>query len=117
MLSKNFKRSEFACRCGCGLDTVDVELVSVLEYIREYFNKPVIITSGNRCVSYNVKVGGAKSSQHIFGKAADIFIKGVDPTTIYNFANSSWPFKYGIGNGNTFTHIDVRPQPARWNYN
>ncbi|EAS4214514.1 serine/threonine protein kinase, partial [Salmonella enterica] len=26
MISKYFKRSEFACKCGCGQDTVDAEL-------------------------------------------------------------------------------------------
>ena len=115
-LSKNFTRNEFKCKCGCGSDTVDCELIIVLEVIRTHFNKRVYILSGNRCVSYNSKVGGVKLSQHIIGKAADIKVEDTIPEDVYNFAHASWPFKYGLGNGKTFTHIDVRKGPARWNY-
>jgi hypothetical protein len=34
MISENFARSEFRCKCGCGLDTVDTELLRLLENIR-----------------------------------------------------------------------------------
>ena len=29
-LSQYFKRSEFACKCGCGFNVVDTELLDVL---------------------------------------------------------------------------------------
>ena len=29
-LTKNFSRSEFACKCGCGFDDIDLVLQSVI---------------------------------------------------------------------------------------
>jgi len=52
-LSKHFYRDEFACQCGCGFDTVDHELVKILEDVRKTFNAPVHISSGCRCEKHN----------------------------------------------------------------
>lgn len=54
----------------------------VLEPLRSYVGKPIIITSGYRCSQLNVKVGGAYASQHTLGEAADIKL----PLTSY----TSW---------------------------
>jgi zinc D-Ala-D-Ala carboxypeptidase len=48
----------------------------VLEPIRERFG-PVIITSGYRGPELNRMVGGASSSQHCLGEAADIEVPGM----------------------------------------
>lgn len=45
---------------------------NVLDPLREAWGAPVIVTSGYRCRSLNAVVGGAKSSQHCTGQAADI---------------------------------------------
>ena len=43
-LSKNLSRAEFKCNCGaCDYDTVDYELVAVLQDVREFFNRSVAI--------------------------------------------------------------------------
>lgn len=47
-------------------------LACVLENIRLYFNKPIIITSGYRCKKLNSLVGGSSTSDHMYGRAADI---------------------------------------------
>lgn len=50
-----------------------LELVkNVLDPLREEWGAPIIVTSGYRCVQLNAKVGGARSSQHVYGQAADI---------------------------------------------
>ena len=50
-----------------------VELVDkVLDPLREAWGAPIIVTSGYRCYALNQAVGGAKSSQHCLGLAADI---------------------------------------------
>ena len=72
-LSQYFKRSEFACKCGCGFDTVDSILLETLEAVRLHFKVPVTITSGCRCLAHNAAVGGAKASQHTLGRASDYF--------------------------------------------
>ncbi len=57
MISKNFKRSEFACKCGCGFDTVDAALIIVLQSIRDQFGA-LVVNSDCRCDSHNKSVGG-----------------------------------------------------------
>lgn len=113
MLNKYFKRSEFACRCGCGTSTVDAELLAVITDVREKFG-PVAINSGHRCVAHNAKEKGAKNSVHLTGKAADIRVIGVAAGNIQLYLEGKYPDKYGIGRYNSFTHIDVRDGKARW---
>ena len=115
MLNKYFKRSEFACRCGCGTSTVDAELLQVVTDVREHFGIPVIVNSGHRCAKHNANVGGAKNSVHMTGKAADIRVKGLAPSQVAFYLEQKYPNKYGIGRYANFTHIDVRDGKARWN--
>lgn len=105
-LSENFSRSEFACKCGCGQDTVDVVLIEILELVRDHFNQPITINSGNRCTVYNESVGGAKNSQHLKGRAADITVKGHAPSEVHAWLDA-W-HKGGLGKYDTFTHVDSR---------
>jgi len=114
-LSTHFSRHEFSCHCGCGQDTVDVELITVLEQVRTEFNGATItINSGNRCESYNKKIGGRPHSFHLISKAADIVIKGVDPARVHDRIDAMFPGRFGLGMYKTFTHIDVRAKKARW---
>ena len=46
--------------------------VEILQPIRDAWKAPIIITSGYRCKKLNDAVGGAKTSQHSVGEAADI---------------------------------------------
>lgn len=114
-LSPHFSRKEFACKCGCGFDTVDVETLAVLEDVREQFGAPVTIHSGCRCLVYNRRVGGALNSQHMRARAADIAVFGVAPSKIATYLEKKYPDKYGIGRYGTFTHVDTRSGvTARW---
>ena len=113
-ISTHFNRSEFACKCGCGLDTVDTELVDVLEDIRRQFGASITINSGNRCEVYNRFIGGALKSQHPLSRAADIVVDGVDPKDVQDYIDEAWPDSLGMGRYNTFTHIDSRSTKARW---
>jgi len=114
-LSKNFSRAEFKCNCGgCDYDTVDAELIGVLQSLREHFNSPIKVTSGNRCPEYNSSVGGSKNSYHIRGRAADIQVKGVKPIVIQDYLKVVYPGKFGIGSYASFTHLDTRSKVGRW---
>lgn len=113
-ISDNFSREEFACKCGCGFNTVDVELVKVLEDIRKYFGKPIHINSGCRCVTHNKAEGGGPTSKHLQGIAADIVVKDINETIVADYLEALYPDKYGIGRYVGRTHIDVREQKARW---
>ena len=111
---KYFNRNEFACRCNCGFATVDYELAIVLDELREHFNSPASINSGCRCETHNKKIGGSANSKHINGTAADVSIKDVLSDDVYDYLDSKYPNTYGIGRYNSWTHIDIRSQKARW---
>ena len=110
--SRYFKRSEFACKCGCGADTIDYELVRALDDIREHFDRPVVVTSGVRCQSYNKAIGGAAGSQHLRGRAADITVYATSPGLVADFAEELG--LGGVGRYENFTHIDTRHGKSRW---
>jgi uncharacterized protein YcbK (DUF882 family) len=110
--SPHFDRSEFACGCGCGFDTVDAELLNCLEYIREHFDRPVIINSAARCPDHNLACGSNSGSQHLLGRAADIRVDGIEPTLVHELCEQMEVG--GLGEYDTFTHLDTRVGFARW---
>lgn len=114
-LSTNFKVREFACTDGSDPIFISPELVEVLQKIRTHFGKPVVINSAYRTVSKNKAVGGAIYSQHLYGTAADIVVKGVSPKNVAAYAETLMPKTGGIGIYNTFVHVDVREVRSRWN--
>ena len=73
--SENFKKSELDCKCGCKTPAdIQKNLVRVCDTMLEPLRLrigTVVVLSGYRCPSYNAKIGGAKSSQHMQGKAID----------------------------------------------
>ena len=114
-LTKNFKSTEFDCKCqnkNCSKTLIDTELMSYLQLIRTHFNKAVSINSGYRCETHNKAVGGVASSQHLKGTAADIVVKGVSPDEVASYCSSIGV--NGIGIYKTFTHIDTRASKATW---
>lgn len=114
-LSTNFKVSEFACEDGSDPIFIAPELVTVLQKIRTNFGKAVTINSAYRTPAHNKKVGGKTNSQHLYGTAADIVVRGVDPKTVAAYAEKLLPKSGGIGVYKSFTHIDVREVRSRWN--
>lgn len=48
---------------------------NILDPLREAWGEPIIVGSGYRCEALNRAVGGAASSQHKLGQAADIHTK------------------------------------------
>lgn len=47
-------------------------VTNILDPLREAWGAPIVVTSGYRSVRLNKAVGGAKTSQHCYGQAADI---------------------------------------------
>ena len=120
-LAPDFKVRELRCRDGSDTVMVDETLTVVLQCIREHFGKPVTITSGYRTAAHNAAVGGAKSSQHLLGRAADIRVQGVSVEDVAAYAESLMPDWGGIGRypvkaGRTtgWVHVDTRADKARW---
>ena len=120
-LSPSFAVREFRCRDGSDTVLVDEGLVVLLQCIREHFGKAVTITSGYRTAEHNAKVGGAKSSQHLLGRAADIRVQGVSVEDVAAYAESLMPDWGGVGRypvkagrATGWVHVDTRATKSRW---
>jgi hypothetical protein len=115
-VSANFKVREFACKDGSDLILIDDDLVVLLQKIRDYFDSQVNISSAYRTKTHNATIGGSPSSQHVLGKAADIFIVGIAPLQIAQYAEflqAGGIGHYPAGEGN-FCHVDTRATMVRW---
>jgi zinc D-Ala-D-Ala carboxypeptidase len=119
-LSKNFSRSEFACKgtncCGHSAP-VHPELISALQALRDHLNLPLSITSGFRCNRHNEFVGGAAQSFHTLGMAADVACPdGLTAEDLAQAAETIPAFQQGgIGIYSSWVHLDVRTTgKARW---
>ena len=114
-LSENFSRREFECSCGCGMDTVDAQLLHAMQALRDHYGRRVEITSACRCSMKNRVVGGARNSQHIHGRACDFKVAGVEPREVQQYLEMKYPDRFGVGCYETWTHFDTRTgPPARW---
>ena len=116
-ISAHFGVWEFKCKDNSRVIVLDKALVELLEIIRLHYNKPLHINSGYRTVQYNASLkNSSPKSQHILGKAADIWLDGVSPKQLYSWLDSSYPNSLGIGIYDTFVHVDVREGKSRWDY-
>lgn len=108
--TKNFKPEEFRCECGgrycCGYPSYmkPAELIHI-QAIRDKYGKPITITSGLRCKTWNSKCGGSiQNSLHMQGLALDFYQEGVTDTLSNRKSKIKWIAKqpnhhYSYGNG------------------
>lgn len=54
------------------IDSLSDLVENVLDPARERIGKPITVNSGYRCPKLNKAVGGATTSQHVKGEAADL---------------------------------------------
>ena len=104
-LSKNFKVSEFACHDGSDKILIDVDMIPILQTIRDVGGR-VTINSAYRTPSHNKKVGGASKSFHLQGRAFDIVSEKLSTSEVCELANTLGV--KGIIKYPTFVHIDSR---------
>jgi len=116
--SEHLTWKELACKDGTAypdkfvLDGRANRLAMVFEDIRRLYGKPITILSAYRTPSWNKKIGGAKASQHLEGRALDLRPpKGILLTKFYNdIKTRTGQFGIrGLGLYNTFVHVDIRP--------
>lgn len=114
--NSKFTTEEFACKCGCGLGTKEVDisedLISKLNLLRNLYGKSMVVKSGARCQEHNKKEGGKPLSAHTPGeklnqcRAVDIAIG----TSTDRFKFIDLALKVGfkrIGIAHTFVHLDT----------
>lgn len=103
-ISAHFDRREFDCHDGSRANPHPA-LVAALERLRTIIgNRPIRIVSGYRSPAYNRRIGGAKRSQHLYNRAADL------PATLgVNEAQAMAAGFVGIGVcRGIVVHVDVR---------
>jgi hypothetical protein len=75
-ISAHYSLPEFACN-HCHWPRANRSLIRGLETLRaRYYSGGMGIVSGYRCVVHNDAIGGAKGSQHLYGRAANIPPRG-----------------------------------------
>jgi arsenate reductase-like glutaredoxin family protein len=57
----------------------------LLNPLRTYLKRPIIVSSGFRCKELNAKVGGSENSQHLKGQAVDILAEGMKAKDLAKF--------------------------------
>lgn len=121
-ITANFKLSEFNSKDGSPMpDDVRhnvIKLACNLQRLRNVLKARITVNSGYRSPNHNKAVGGAKNSQHLTGKAADIVVNGFDSIqvkeTIEQLIQDGEMLQGGLKAYNSFVHYDIRGQKARW---
>jgi uncharacterized protein YcbK (DUF882 family) len=54
-----------------------IRMAQYMDKVRDYFGKPIRVTSWLRVPKHNARVGGASSSKHLLGIAVDFVVQGV----------------------------------------
>ena len=74
------------------IDSLQKLCVNVLQPVRNYFDKPVVISSGYRTPELSKKIGSSSRSQHCKGQAADIEIPGLSNKQLADYIFESLSF-------------------------
>lgn len=92
------------------------DLVAQIRALEQRFGSKAVITSGYRSPDHNRRVNGARRSQHMGCKAADLFIPGADHLAVAAYARSL-PGRGGVGTycHTDAIHVDVGPK-RDWNW-
>ena len=113
----HFTVEEFTCK-HCGKVVIDLQLVELVEELRRYLGKPVVITSAYRCPVHNRRIGGVKNSAHVRGYALDVkCTNSKDRQRILEFLIVRNVRRIGVHP--RFIHFDVdpdKPSPRLWLY-
>lgn len=83
---------------------------AVLDPLREWYGKPIIVNSGYRCEALNKAIGGAKSSQHMLGEAADITVGSKEENEkLFNYIKDNLEFDQLINESDfSWVHVSYR---------
>ena len=114
----NFKKSEFACRCGqyhtpyCDGYPHKIQplLARIAQRARDHFGQPMDVISGLRCQQHNADVGGVHNSQHMYGEAADVRVRNVSQKEALDWFLSQPDVRYAYAiEGSQNVHFDIQP--------
>jgi D-alanyl-D-alanine dipeptidase len=87
---------------------IEALIENVLDPARAEMGAPITVTSGYRSVAANIKIGGAKNSQHTRGEAADL--KCADNKKLFDILKKQGRFDqliWEFGNDRQPAHVHV----------
>lgn len=143
-ITRNISRHEQACKCGCGFDACDMELMNLLQGEVDDYQKQIgdkgrviiVFKGGNRCLAHNETVQTeyylskglvyepfSSDSPHMRALAADfkLFViwknktrTQIAPNSIHSRLRKKYPDKHGFGLYSNRNHADIRDYPAEW---
>ena len=93
---------------------LNILVETILDPLREAWQKPIMVNSGYRCPTLNNAVGGVCTSQHLKGKAADITAGSpIDNRKLWKIIiDRKLPFDQLIGERDMrWIHISWAPKP------
>ena len=122
---EEFERSSTADRLGIAnrvpaalLPNLKTLCEVVLEPLRAFAGKPIVISSGYRCPALNRAVGGASQSQHLRGEAADLHLPSTaEGRTWFSWLIDNTTFDQLIwehdGRGTHWIHVSCKADPRQ----
>ena len=122
---EEFERSSTADRLGIAnrvpaalLPNLRTLCEVVLEPLRAYAGKPIVISSGYRCPALNRAVGGASQSQHLRGEAADLHLPSIaEGRAWFSWLIDNTTFDQLIwehdGRGTHWIHVSCKADPRQ----
>ena len=112
-MKRDFDSRKDDCECQSSL-RISLGLVGVIESIRARLNKRIEIITGYYCPTCRSRQYGVKRDFHTMGVAADIRVEGMDPTDLFQLAET-YPELKGIGLNldDGHVHIDTRKSDER----
>ncbi|MGE0363075.1 MAG: D-Ala-D-Ala carboxypeptidase family metallohydrolase [Vicinamibacterales bacterium] len=111
--SPHLSWAELSCKDGTPYphewrQTRAVAVAKAFEALRAAVGLPLVVLSGYRTPRHNTRIGGARNSQHVQGRALDLLPpKGWTVLQLAAVARTI-PAIRGLGFYRTFLHIDVR---------
>lgn len=112
---KNFNASEFHCTCNgkyCdgynGLkNKLPMRLIMMAQYVRNYYDKPLYISSSVRCPKRNKEVGGVKNSKHLKFFALDYKVGNEKATAVIKVVKKLPFVKYAYDINKYYVHSNI----------
>ena len=89
---------------------------NIFQPIREYFDKPIFISSGYRSKELNEVIGGSQTSQHSKGEAIDIDMDhrgGPENEEVFHYIRENLPFdqliwEFGTDKRPDWVHVSYK---------
>ena len=109
-------KSNTAKRCGISneptiehLENLKAIALNIFQPARDYFKKPIYVSSGYRSKALNKKIGGSKKSQHSKGQALDLdahTFGGLTNKELFDFISEHLEFDQIIWEFGTYDEPD-----------